>query len=53
MSEKFDKFVTALNALCKEHGVFLSTTGYDALAVFDADEHDEGTEVDRIEDETQ
>ncbi len=51
MSVKFDNFVVALKALCVEHEVFLSTSGYDVLSVFNMDVHDpEGIDSDRIED---
>lgn len=36
MTQKFDDFVKALETLCREHRVVLSTTGYESLAVFDA-----------------
>jgi hypothetical protein len=32
---KFSDFVEALRLLCKQHGVSLSPTGYDALQVWD------------------
>jgi hypothetical protein len=35
MNEKFDAFVIALRALCHEHGVQLSSSGYDLLEVWD------------------
>lgn len=35
---KFLVFVDALARLCQEHSVTLSTTGYDGLQVWDADE---------------
>ena len=35
MSAKFEKFVDALEALCREHGVQLSTSGYDLITVSD------------------
>jgi hypothetical protein len=34
---KFIAFVDALAQLCKDHGVTLSTSGYDGLEVWDAD----------------
>lgn len=35
MTAKFDAFVTALRALCREHGVQIGTQGYDGLYVTD------------------
>ncbi len=35
---KFVAFVAALEQLCKAHGVTLSTSGYDGLQVWDADD---------------
>ena len=32
--EKFERFVAALEALCIEHGVQLSTSLYDSIAVW-------------------
>lgn len=37
VSRKFSGFVVALAALCREHGVRLSTSGYDGLEAWDAD----------------
>lgn len=34
---RFMMFLEALARLCKEHGVTLSTSGYDGLQVWDAD----------------
>ena len=50
---KFDEFVKALDALCKEHDVRLSTTAYDFLQVWDGDCTDgAGTDPERIDDRT-
>jgi hypothetical protein len=35
MSEKYDKFVQALEALCREHRVQLSISTYDTLDVWE------------------
>lgn len=35
MTRKFDNFVRALDNLCREHAVQLSTSGYDSLEVHD------------------
>lgn len=37
-SSPFALFVTALEQLCRDHGVTLSTSGYDGLQVWDANE---------------
>ena len=52
MSSKFDNFVAALEALCVEHRVELTTTMYDGLAVFDRDTHSSTLTDARIDDET-
>jgi hypothetical protein len=35
MSEKFDKFKAALEALCREHDVCIASAQYDSPAVYD------------------
>ena len=53
MSEKFDKFVKALDALCKEHDVFLTPSNYDILEVWDGGRQDAaGINLFRIDDLT-
>ena len=41
MTEKFDRFVVALEALCREHKVQLSTSMYDLLVARDLSGDDE------------
>lgn len=41
MSEKFDKFKVALEALCREHRCTIASSGYDSPAVYDLGEFDE------------
>lgn len=50
MSPKAIAFISALESLCREHGVVLSTSGYDGLQVWDADEHSKPLHCDGIED---
>ena len=50
-SERFDRFVEALDALCKEHDVHLSTSGYDLFSVLGPG-FEAGVDIQRIEDKT-
>lgn len=54
MTEKFDKFKAALEALCREHGVLLSGTEYEGIAVHNLESRERGCPIycDWIEDET-
>lgn len=50
-SEKFDRFVEALDKLCKEYDVHLTTSEYDVLTVCRPDTwFPAGIPADRIED---
>jgi hypothetical protein len=49
---KYDKFVAALQQLCREHGVQLATSGYDSLQVWDLDPGDETIFAPGVEDKT-
>ena len=55
-SKKFDRFVDALDKLCKEHDVHLTTSEYDVLSVWPADADADskffpaGIDTDRIDD---
>ena len=40
MTKKFDEFIVELESLCKKHDVVLSVSGYDALQVWDINDHD-------------
>ena len=53
MTQKFDSFKAALHALCVEHKVTLSASGYDHLQVWDMNEQGgEPIHQDAIEDKT-
>ncbi len=55
MTTKYDRFVEALDALCKEHDVLLSPGGYDILGVWDGSSVYASTRAgvtERIEDRT-
>ena len=49
---KYDGFLMALRALCRMHGVQISTSGYDSLVVSDLREGDDPIYQDHIEDGT-
>lgn len=50
---KFDTFVTALSALCREHGVQLAVSGYDSLQVWDLEKGDDPIHAAGVEDRTE
>ena len=57
-TEKFDRFVKALDALCREHDVRLTSAehAHDLLVVYDDISYaptDAGMDVSRIEDRTE
>jgi hypothetical protein len=52
VSKKCDDFIVALNKLCREHGVQLSTELYDGLQVWDLRDGEEPVLCDGIEDMT-
>jgi hypothetical protein len=37
VSPKAEKFLEALKALCREHSVYIATSGYDGLDICDLD----------------
>ena len=51
MTVKYDKFIKELQDLCKKHGVYITTPGYDLIEVWDA-EGDRELDLDIIEDYT-
>lgn len=50
MSQKYDAFVNALKALCEEHEVQLTVSGYDALQVWDLQPGDDIVHAPSIDD---
>jgi hypothetical protein len=50
VSEKFDRFVQALEALCREHGCQIATSMYDGIEVGDLREGDEPIHSAGVED---
>ena len=51
MTQKYEAFVEALQKLCDEHKVHLSTSMYDLITVWDADPRDDPV-AERMEDKT-
>lgn len=52
MTKKFDAFRVALEALCREHGVELASTGWEHIVVSDLREGDSPIYMDYLEDGT-
>lgn len=52
MSQKFDKFMSALESLCKEHQVQISVSRYDRLQVWDLRAGEGGIYAPDVEDRT-
>jgi hypothetical protein len=38
MTAKYDKFIKALENLCRQHGVQIATSGYDAIGIWDLED---------------
>lgn len=53
MSEKYDKFLPALEALCREHGVQIAVSGSDALQIWPLKENEAEVLASGIEDKTE
>lgn len=52
MTAKFDKFIGALEALCREHEVIICPNMYDSLQVWDAKKGESPIQSNGIEDKT-
>lgn len=53
MSEKYEKFLPALEALCREHGIQIAVSGSDVLQIWPLKEGEAEVLVSDIEDKTE